>query len=186
MNSFYSEDELKKIGFRRCGTDVYISRKCSIYSAGMIEIGNHVRIDDFCILSGKISLGDYIHIAAYTALYGGESGIIIKDYANVSSRVSIYSITDDYSGESMSNPMIPEKYKRVFSKQVKIGSHVIIGASSVVMPGVEVAEGGSFGAFSFVNRSTESWSMYVGIPCRKIKNRRKNLLALEEQFRKEV
>ena len=186
MNSFYSEDELKKIGFRSYGKDVYISRKCSIYGAEKIEIGNHVRIDDFCILSGRISLGDYIHIAAYTALYGGESGIIIEDYANISSRVSVYSISDDYSGTSMTNPMIPDKYKRFVSKQVKIGKHTIIGASSVIMPGVELAEGGAFGAFSFVNRNTESWSVYVGIPSKKIKNRRKDLLELEEQFQKEV
>ena len=186
MNSFYSEDELKKIGFRSYGKDVYISRKCSIYGAEKIEIGNHVRIDDFCILSGRISLGDYIHIAEYTALYGGESGIIIEDYANISSRVSVYSISDDYSGTSMTNPMIPDKYKRFVSKQVKIGKHTIIGASSVIMPGVELAEGGAFGAFSFVNRNTESWSVYVGIPSKKIKNRRKDLLELEEQFQKEV
>lgn len=186
MNSFYSEEELKEIGFRSYGKNVYISRKCSIYGAEEIEIGNHVRIDDFCILSGRISFGDYIHIAAYTALYGGESGIIIEDYANISSRVSVYSISDDYSGMSMTNPMIPEEYKRVVSKQVKIGKHTIIGASSVVMPGVELAEGGAFGAFSFVNRNTESWSVYVGIPSKKIKNRRKDLLELEEQFQKEV
>lgn len=186
MNSFYSEEELKEIGFRNCGKNVYISRKCSIYGAERIEIGNHVRIDDFCILSGRILLGDYIHIAAYTALYGGEAGITIQDYANVSSRVSIYSVSDDYSGESMSNPMIPEKYKKVVSKPVKIGKHTIIGASSIIMPGVELAEGGSFGAFSFINKNTESWSIYVGIPCKKIKNRKKDLLELEKKFQKEV
>lgn len=186
MNSFYSEEELKEIGFRSYGKDVYISRKCSIYGAEKIEIGNHVRIDDFCILSGRISFGDYIHIAAYTALYGGELGIFIEDYANISSRVSVYSISDDYSGTSMTNPMIPDKYKRVVSKQVKIGKNTIIGASSVIMPGVELAEGGAFGAFSFVNRNTESWSVYAGIPSKKIKNRRKDLLELEEQFQKEV
>lgn len=185
MNSFYSEEELKEIGFRSYGKNVYISRKCSIYGAEKIDIGNHVRIDDFCILSGNIFLGDYIHIAAYTALYGGESGIIIHDYANVSSRVSIYSISDDYSGESMSNPMIPEEYKKVVSKRVKIGKHTIIGTSSVIMPGVKLAEGGAFGAFSFVNSDTEPWSIYVGIPCKKIKNRRKDLLELEKQFQKE-
>ena len=30
MNSFYSEEELKEIGFRSYGKNVYISRKCSI------------------------------------------------------------------------------------------------------------------------------------------------------------
>lgn len=186
MNSFYSEDELNEIGIRSLGKNVYISRKCSIYGADKIEIGNNVRIDDFCILSGRISLGEYIHIAAYSALYGGESGIILDDYVNISSRVSVYSISDDYSGMSMTNPMIPEKYKKVVSKQVKIGKHAIIGATSIIMPGVEVAEGGAFGTFSFVNRNTEPWSVYAGIPIRKIKDRRKDILVLEDEFRKEV
>ena len=92
MTSFYDENELKEIGFKSYGENVKISRKSSIYGAEKISIGNNVRIDDFCILSGQIKLGNYIHIAAYSALYGGEDGIVIKDFANISSRVSIYSI----------------------------------------------------------------------------------------------
>ena len=106
MDSFFHEEELKLLNIK-IGQNVKISKKCSIYGYD-IEIGNNVRIDDFCILSGKIRLGDYIHIAAYSALYGGTEGIYIKDYANISSRVSIYAINDDYSGKTMTNPMIPD------------------------------------------------------------------------------
>lgn len=74
-NSFYSISELKLLGLKRLGQNVYISRKSSIYSPENISIGDNVRIDDFCILSGNITLGNYIHIAAYTALYGGEEGL---------------------------------------------------------------------------------------------------------------
>ncbi len=182
MNSFYSNDELKEIGFKKYGDNVLISRKASIYGASNISIGNNVRIDDFCILSGTISLGNYIHIAAYSALYGGDKGIEIKDFANVSSRVCIYSVSDDYSGESLTNPMIPDEYKKVFSAKVQIGRHVIIGTNSTVMPGVCIGEGCSFGAYSFINRSSEDWTINVGIPYRKIRERSKNLLKLEEKY----
>ena len=64
MDSFYSPEELKALGLKEYGEDVRISRKCSIYGAGNISLGSHVRIDDFCLLSGKISLGSYVHIAA--------------------------------------------------------------------------------------------------------------------------
>ena len=64
MTSFYSEEELKSLGLKHYGKNVLISRKCSIYSAESISIGNHVRIDDFCILSGEITIGDYCHISA--------------------------------------------------------------------------------------------------------------------------
>ena len=70
MNSFYSEEELKNIGFKTIGTNVFISKMARIYSPETIEIGNHVRIDDFTILSGNIKIGNYVHISAYVSLYG--------------------------------------------------------------------------------------------------------------------
>lgn len=185
MNSFYSMEELQALGLKEVGQDVMISRKASFYRIENIIVGNHVRIDDFCILSGKIELGDYIHVAAYSALYGGEAGIKLDDYVNISSRVTIYSLTDDYSGNSMTGPMIPDEYKKVKSQRVCIGRHVIIGSTSVVMPGVILREGSAFGSFSFVNQDSEAWSINVGIPAKKIKERQKNLLLLEDEFRKE-
>jgi len=186
MNSFYSVDELEKIGFKALGENVLLSKKSSIYGAKNISIGSNVRIDDFCILSGNIKLGSYIHIAAYCALYGGDKGITINDFANLSSRISIYSISDDYSGNTMTNPMIPEKYKMILSDEVTIEKHVIIGSGSVVLPGIILKEGSSFGAMSLINRSSEPWSINVGIPSIKIKNRSKKLLELEKEFINEI
>lgn len=182
MDSFYTEQELNDLGFKAFGKNVKISRKASIYGAKNIVIGNNVRIDDFCIISGKIELGSYIHVAAYSALYGGDSGIYIDDYANLSSRICVYSISDDYSGETMTNPMIPDEYKNVKSAPVYIEKHVIIGSTSVVLPGVRLKEGSSFGSFSFINRDSEEWSVNAGIPFRKIKERKKDLIKLEQRF----
>lgn len=183
MTSFYSDVELAQIGFKSLGDNVQISRKASIYSAKKISIGDNVRIDDFCILSGKIVLQNYIHVAAYSALYGGEKGIFVDDFANLSSRVSVYSVSDDYSGESMTNPMIPDKYKKTQSAPVYIGRHVIVGSTSVILPGVKLAEGSSFGSFSFINGDSKPWSINVGIPFRKIGDRSRKLLELENEFK---
>lgn len=116
MTSFYSEEELKKIGLKTYGKNVKISRHACFYG---IE---------------KISIGNNVHIAAYTALYGGEDGIIIDDFANLSSRIGVYSVSDDYSGETMTNPTIPDKYKNVESAPMFIGKHVIIGSNAVILP----------------------------------------------------
>ncbi|MBQ4226617.1 MAG: acyltransferase [Clostridia bacterium] len=185
MNSFYSEEELRAIGFQSIGQSVLISRKASIYAPEKMSIGSHVRVDDFCILSGHIQLGSYIHIAAYTALYGGSEGIYICDFANLSSRVSVYSVSDDYSGDSMTSPMIPDAYKHVHSAPVFIGRHVIIGSTSVVLPGCRLNEGSAFGAFSLIKNDSEAWSINTGIPCRKVKDRSQALLDLEAQFLRE-
>lgn len=186
MTSFYTDLELKELGLKKYGDNVKISRHARFYGTQNISIGSNVRIDDFCILSGHIELGSNIHIAAYTALYGGVDGIYIEDYANLSSRVSVYSVSDDYSGETMTNPTIPDEFKNLLSKPVYIGKHVIIGTTSVVLPGVKIAEGSSFGAFSFINHDSDEWSINCGIPYKKIKNRKKRLLELEKIYSKDV
>lgn len=185
MNSFLTYDELKELGLAEFGENVLISRKASIYGANQIKMGNNVRIDDFCILSGRLSIGNYIHIAAYTALYGGNKGIFIHDYANLSSRISVYSISDDYSGESMTNPMIPDKFKNIISEEVCIESHVIVGSGCVILPGAVLKEGSAFGAMTLINRTSEPWSINAGIPFKRIKERSKNLLNMEKDFKKE-
>ena len=182
MASFYSSEELLKIGFKSFGHHVLISRKASIYGADNITIGNNVRIDDFCIVSGKICLGNNIHLAAYSALYGGEAGIQIDDFANISSRVCVYAVSDDYSGYTMTNPTIPEKYKHIQNEPVYIGKHVIIGSGCTILPGVNLAEGTALGAMSLCKVSTEAWKIYAGIPAKFIKNRRKDLLDLEKEY----
>lgn len=185
-SSFYTKDELLNLGFAEIGDNVFVSRKASFYNVNSISIGNIVRIDDFCILSGNISLGNYIHIAAYSALYGGNAGITIKDYANISSRVCVYAISDDYSGESMTNPMIPSCYKKIVEKPVIIEKNTIIGTGTTILPGVTLAEGTAIGAMSLVKESTESWGIYGGIPTKLIKKRSKKLLSLEAEFEKSL
>ncbi|WP_069469907.1 acyltransferase [Candidatus Marithrix sp. Canyon 246] len=46
---------------------------------------------------------------------------------------------------------------------------LIVGAGSVIMPGVIVDEGTSIGAMSLVRKKTEPWSIYIGNPAKKIK-----------------
>lgn len=180
MNSFYSQEELAQIGFAQLGEHVCISRKCSIYGAGGMRIGSHVRIDDFCILSGRIEIGDFIHIAAYSAVYGGKEGVTIRDFANISSRVCIYALSDDYSGKSMTNPMVPDLFKQVDHGHVEIGRHCILGTCSTVLPHVVIEEGCAFGAYSFIRQDCKAWGIYAGIPCRRIRERSRDLLALEQ------
>ena len=64
--AFLTDAQLAAMGFASLGSNVLISDKASIYGANRIQIGNNVRIDDFCVLSagdGGIYIGNYIHIA---------------------------------------------------------------------------------------------------------------------------
>lgn len=182
MNSFYSREELKKIGFKSYGENVLISKKASIYSPEKIEIGNNVRIDDFCILSGNIKIGNYVHIAAFVALYG-KVKIEINDFCGCSARCTIYSATDDFSGDYMISPMVPNELTNVTEGEVILEKYVQLGANTVVMPNVKIEEGTAVGAMSFVNKDLREWSIYVGIPCRKIKERNKNIITLSKAIK---
>lgn len=159
-----------------------ISKKASIYNAERIRIGNHVRIDDFCILSGNIDIGNYVHISAAVLLFAGDKGIRIQDFSGISSRSVIYAVSDDYSGHALTNPTVPENYRNVIGGTVTLERHVLIGTGCTILPNVTIGEGTSVGSMSLVNASLAPWGIYVGIPCRYIKERSKDLLVLEQQL----
>lgn len=185
-NSFLSHQELELLGLNRYGNNIRISRYAQIYCPENIELGNNIRIDDFCVLSageGGIFLADYIHIAVYSSIIGAGS-VMLEDFVNISSRVSIYSSNDDYSGATMTNPMVPSLYTNVQVADVKIRKHSIIGSGSVVLPGVTIGEGVAVGALSLVNRDCKPFGIYTGIPARRFKERKTDLLELEREFRR--
>ncbi|WP_018700270.1 acyltransferase [Amorphus coralli] len=180
--AFYTDDELADLGLGRFGENVLISRKSSLYNPGDISLGSNVRIDDFCVLSageGGIEIGDYVHIAVYSSLIG-TGRIRICDFCNISSRVSIYSSNDDYSGRSMTNPMVPARFKSVQVDDVFFGKHVIVGSGSVILPGVTLEEGVAIGALSLVKASCAAFGIYAG--GRQVGERSRDLLDLEARL----
>ena len=186
--SFYSIEELETLGLARVGRNVKISRKASIFNPDKIYIGNDVRIDDFCVLSageGGIYIGDYIHIAVF-CLLNGAGKITLNDFSGLSSRVSIYSSNDDYSGEHMTNPMVPSNYTGVTHADVVLGKHSICGSGTVVLPGVIIEECVAIGALSLVNKSCEKFGIYMGVPIRRIGERKRNLIELEKELRETI
>jgi acetyltransferase-like isoleucine patch superfamily enzyme len=180
--AYYTEEQLKKMGFKYIGKNVKISDKASIYNCDQIEIGDNSRIDDFCVISGKIKIGRNVHIAPQCLVAGGEKGIIFEDFTTIAYGVQVFTQSDDYSGKTMTNSTIPKKYKNEYKKEVIVKKYSIVGAGSIVLPGVILEEGTSVGALSLVRKNTEEWSIYVGSPAKKIKNRKKDLLELEKEY----
>lgn len=177
MESYLTEAELSNMNFKKKGEDIKISRRAVFYAIENIEIGSHVRIDDFAFLSGGcgIKIGDYVHIAAYSALYG-KFGIEIEDYVNISSRVSIYSTSDDYSGEFMTGPLVEQQHIHDIGKKIVIKKYSIIGTGSVLLPGAILHQGVALGAMSLVKQELQPFKIYAGIPARYIKERAKVML----------
>ena len=184
--AYLDHQHLMAMGFKRLGVNVKISDKASIYDADRMEIGDHSRIDDFCVISGSLIVGRYCHITPMCLIAGGAPGINFSDFCTLAYGVKIFAQSDDYSGCTMTNSLIPKKYKREIFASVTIGRHAIIGAGSVVFPGADIAEGCAIGAMTLVTRPTEPWGVYVGIPAYRLKSRRQDLLELEKMFHGEV
>lgn len=180
--AYLSESTLQVMGFAVLGENVKVSDKASIYNCNQISLNDNCRIDDFCTLSGKISIGKYCHITPYCLIAGGKLGIEIGDFSTLAYRVNIFSQSDDYSGETMVNSLIPIQFKNEQFTKITIGKHVIIGTASSIMPGANIAEGCSIGAMSLINKQTKPWGIYVGIPAKRIKERKKEILKLEKKF----
>jgi dTDP-4-amino-4,6-dideoxy-D-glucose acyltransferase len=184
LTSFYTQAELLEIGFAFVGNNVKLSRKASLYNPTNISIGDHSRIDDFCVLSageGGIEIGRYVHIAINVSLIG-KGKITVSDFAGISSRAAVYSSNDDFSGEYLTGPTIDSKFTNMTNAPVYIGKHVVIGTGSIVLPGINIGEGVSVGALSLVNKDCEPFKIYAGIPAKIIKDRSRKLLDLEKQF----
>ncbi|WP_407297022.1 acyltransferase [Stutzerimonas zhaodongensis] len=183
---YLAEEQIRALGFKSVGRNVRVSDRASIYNADQIEIGHDSRIDDFCVVSGVVKIGRNVHVAPHCLVAGGEKGITLGDFSGLAYFVQVFSQSDDYSGHSLTNPTVPAVYKNEFKAAVCLGRHVIVGAGSVIFPGVHIAEGCSIGAMTLVNNSTTPWGIYVGNPARRIKERSRRLLDLEQAFLREV
>lgn len=183
---YYNSKELLDLGFTIIGKDVKIAKKSTIIGFDKISIGNNVRIDDYVTIicaEGYLKIGNHIHIGSHSHIACG-GGVVLNDFCGLSQGVKIYSTSDDYSGQSLTNPTIPKEFLNIKKKSVNIGKHVIVGSGSVILPDVSIGEGSCIGALSLVNKSLESWNMYFGSPVKKIGKRKKDLLKMEQKLLK--
>lgn len=184
MSNYYSDDELKLIGFKDIGKNCKISKLSSYYNAKNISIGYNTRIDDFCVISAGedgIYIGNHVHISCHVSICG-KSKITICDFSCVSFKSTIISSCDDFSGEYMANPTIPEKYTNVSHNPVFIDKHVIIGAYTFVMPNVSICENVSIGAYSFVKKSIFNKGIYCGNPLKFLKIKSNSCVLLSKNI----
>ncbi len=184
--AYLTKVELEELGLKYCGINVKISNKAAIYNPEMISIGDNSRVDDFCIISGNVSIGRFCHITPMCLVAGGEPGVFLKDFCTLAYGVKLFAQSDDYSGETMVNSLIPKKFKNEIFSPVVLEKQTIIGAGTVILPGVTIQEGCSVGSMALVTKTTEPWGIYAGIPAKRIKERKRDLIQLEKLFLKEI
>lgn len=172
------------LGLRSVGEDVTIWPNAKIIGAEDISIGDSVILDDFVFImaTSPMSIGSFVHIAGAVSIVGGGE-FTIGDFSGISGGTRVYTGNDDYLGGSLTGPTVPPPFRTAIRSFVHIGRHAIIGANTVILPGVEIPDGAAVGALSLVNRSLEPWTVYVGSPARPIRERPKEkMLELERRL----
>lgn len=180
--AFLNREQLKAMGFKSLGQNVLVSDRAAIYNADQIELGDNARIDDFCLISGRVVLERNVHLAAYTNIAGGVKGVRFGQFAGCAYGCHVFTQSDDYTGEALFNPTVDDKYKKVAMAAIDIGAFALLGTNALVFPGADVAEGTAIGAMSMVTKPTESWSVYFGRPAKRLKARKKGLLDQYEKL----
>lgn len=180
-NMVLSEEEIREIGFGSVGKEVRITRHALFFNPAKIEIGTRVRIDAFAILSAGeegISIGNNVHIAAGAILNGTGGKIVMSDFSVVAPHVCLWTSSEDYTGGTLTNPMVPAQFRKQKKGAICLGRHVIIGTSSVVLPGVHLGDGAAVGALTLVRKNVPEGVVVSGVPARQIASR--PLARLEE------
>lgn len=181
---FYTDEELAGAGFRNLGKNVKIKRNAGLFFTENISLGDNTRIDDHTIIVASrepVVIGSHVHIAAHCYLSASD-GLTMNDFSGLAPGVMIFTSSDDYSGRKMTNPTLPRHLTGGAAGPVHLGRHVIIGANTVILPGVNIGDGSSVGALSLVKKSLPEWEIFFGCPVERVGTRRKQLLDLEKEY----
>lgn len=183
--AYLDDDAIKNIGFKSVGNNVRISSSAVFYNAERIEIGNNVRIDDFCTISacqdGFVIIGNYVHIASYCYIEA-PAGIEFCDFSGLAARCTVYGGSDDYGGDYLTNPCVPLKYRSCRASKIVLGKHVVVGTCSVILPGAILGDGSAIGAMSMVKGVIPEYKIAVGTPAKVVKSRSQKLIELESKL----
>ena len=185
MSDFLNRAQLKKLGFFKVGKNCKVSKYIRCYNLNC-SIGNNTRIDDDVVLKGKIEIGSYVHIARGCTFSGGSFGIRVNDLSTLSNFCQVFEKSDDYLGVNIPGATLSKNLKKIVSKtyqkKILFGKASIIGAFSVILPGAEIGDFSTVGAFSLVYKKIKSGFYFSNFSNGKEKNLKRNLKILKKNF----
>jgi galactoside O-acetyltransferase len=182
---FLTAEELDAFGVADADArNIRVHSTAVIVNFDGIRFGKNIRIDPYVVISCReLILGDYIHIATGCAFFG-KAPITVGDFSGFSAHNLIYSSSDDYSGQFLTNPTVPSEFTNTISSEVVIDRHCLIGAHSTLLPGSELGEGAAVGSAALVTGALPAWTVSVGTPAKPIKPRLRDCLDLEAKLKK--
>ena len=181
-----SDKELKS-KLKYVGENVIIAKHIRIRHPEKVWIGDNCIIDDFTYLSGEIILKDGVHVGASCTFQSGKARISIDNYTGISSGCRLFAVSSDYLSSDIDLPTISGSLSiskdSTINDDIVVGKACLIGANSIILPGVVIPDGCSFGAASKISkRRYREFSFYMD-ECKKvIKTRNKESLLKQLKF----
>lgn len=173
------------MGFASVGERVSIDERAAFFGVPHVSLGDDCRIDCFALITagpGEVRIGNNVHISAGAHIFG-TGGVTIEDFGGLSGGGSIYSASDDFTSGYLTNPTVPDDLRNVRIAPVHFERHVLVGARSIVLPGVRLGVGSTVGALSLVHKDVPPYAVMAGTPARKVAERDANLLtSLEAEY----
>ncbi|MCF8296740.1 MAG: acyltransferase [Saprospiraceae bacterium] len=170
--------------FKEIGNNVQIYKPVTIIKPDRMVLKNNILISEYAYLSGGSGLfiGNYIHISSHSIISGG-GYCILEDFVGLSAGVRIITGSEDISGKALTNPTIPNKYRSYYRSYVICKKHSFLATGVIVHPGVTIGEGAVIGSGSVVTKDIDPWGIYMGIPAKRIKDRKKEtIIKLEDKL----
>lgn len=159
-------DKLKK-----CGKNARVYNLAKIINPEYAELDDHCLILDYTFIDAAKSfkLGKYSEIT-WHCLIEGASFVHIGDRCFIGPGTKILGSTYKFDGY-YSVQHLPQGASEISYGGVTIEDDAYIGANCIIMPGVTIGEGALIGAGSFVNQDVDPWSIYIGSPAKKVRDR---------------
>ena len=167
-NLFFDLKQLKHLG-----KGVIIGKTVRIRRPQETVIEDYSIIDDFTYISCALEVGSYCHIASHVTLSGSKGKIRMGDCVGIATGCSIHTATSDFLSASLYMPSIPKEVKFGGTvEDVVIGNYVLLGAHTVVLPGVHLPDGFASTANTVIRKfDYEPWTLYGGYNCKKLLKR---------------
>jgi acetyltransferase-like isoleucine patch superfamily enzyme len=183
---------LYKTLFVEIGRGVMFGRNVVIRHPHKMKIGNHVIIDDNCVLDAKgcqgmdFVIGDNVILSRGCILSAKNGKLSVGDNTNFGANCLVYAVKNlsigrdtlfaaqCYVGGSMyyfDRPDIAPIQQGSYANGVSIGDGCWLGAGVKVIDGVKVGDGVILGTGAVVNKDIEPFSVAVGVPAKVIKKR---------------
>ena len=154
-----------------CGENTRLYPLCKMIHAGKAILEDHCQLFDYVFIDAgeRLRIGKYSTLTWQVLIEGGaKTDIGHRVFLGPGTKVltSTYEFDGYYAIEHL-----PGDAGKIRYGDIVIEDDVYIGANCTILPGTIIHEGALVGANSLVQGELKPWTVYVGTPCKAIRER---------------